>query len=90
MLVQAVLQHVEEDPFEAPHARIGNAASASEGKPLRKNMYKQAAEVDNMSEAAVKAWLDERQIVVEGSLLRPIQQFSHSGASLSLERALRR
>ena len=78
--LQAVLGHVPKDPIETPHARIGNAVSAREGKPLRKNEYKQAAEVSEMPESAVRAWLDERQIVVAGSSLRPIQQFSHSGA----------
>ena len=35
-----------------------------------------------MPESAVRAWLDDRHIVVEGSSLRPIQQFSQSGASI--------
>lgn len=63
-------------------ARVGNADSARQGQPLKKNLYKQQPEVETMPEASVKAWLAERQIAVEGSLLRPIQQFSHSGSFL--------
>lgn len=60
-------------------ARIGNAARAKEGKPLRKNLYEEHREVASMSGAAVTAWQEERDIAVEGSSLRPIQQFHQAG-----------
>ena len=60
-------------------ARIGNAINAKEMKPLKKNLYKPHEDVESMSKADVVAWQQERDIAVEGSSLRPIQQFSHTG-----------
>ena len=60
-------------------ARIGDAELVSKSQPLQKQFYTESSEVANMSAADVKAWQTERAIVVEGSSLRPILQFSQSG-----------
>lgn len=77
---------VVEDPVQNM-AKIGNTESAQNGKPIKKNFYQQHPEVSGMSKEAVSAWLEERQVVVEGSSLRPIQQFAHTGRVQSAPQA---
>lgn len=70
-------------------ASIGAADLASNCPQILKNTYIQHPAVTDMSEAAVRSFLEKREIVVEGCSLRPVQEFSQAGFPDNLMHALK-
>lgn len=62
-------------------AVVGDRSLASSRKPVVKLLYTESAEVAATPAAAVAAWQAERATSVEGSALRPITAFRHTGLS---------
>lgn len=79
------------EPSAGPTGRasIGASDLASSCPQILKNTYSEHPAVTAMSEEAVKAFLDEREIVVEGCSVRPVQEFAQAGLPDDLLHALK-
>lgn len=70
-------------------ASIGAADLASNCPQILKNTYSQHPTVTDMSEDAVRSFLEKREIVVEGCAVRPVQEFPQAGFPDNLMHALK-
>ncbi|KAK9820507.1 hypothetical protein WJX72_011094 [[Myrmecia] bisecta] len=70
-------------------AAVGDAELAKRSKPLRKQLYSEHPDVTATSDAEVAAWQAERQIVVTGSNLKPVFEFTQAGFPAELLHATR-
>ncbi|KAG1677726.1 hypothetical protein FOA52_001038 [Chlamydomonas sp. UWO 241] len=61
------------------NASVGDAELARNGKPVVKRLYKEHPEVTALSAATIEALYQERYIAVEGSDIKPVTKFEHTG-----------
>ena len=60
-------------------AEVGDAEIARNGKTIIKQLYKEHPEVSSLSQQKVDAIYQERTATVEGSSIKPILEFKHTG-----------
>ena len=58
---------------------MGDAELARNGKPIIKSLYKEHPEVSSLTQKKVDAIYQERTATVEGSDIKPILDFKHTG-----------
>ncbi|GAX72626.1 hypothetical protein CEUSTIGMA_g82.t1 [Chlamydomonas eustigma] len=84
-------KHTEKKPIAdvVDVAQVGDATLAKNGKQIVKKLYKEHSEVTAMSAAKVNAVYQERCITVEGSAIKPILKFEHTGLPANMLYATR-